>query len=130
MRMKGKKFIFEFDDVVKLDCTLAGFIKEGLIKYKEVITSSNNPFPSTPSCYLTLVEDFQYLERHDEEAWLKAHNRWLSDLDEIIWRFSDEGMPAHPHGDCFCSHSELVDNLRRREKALAIFMKVFDSLWM
>lgn len=75
MRMKVKKFIFGLDDVVNLDYTLAGFIKEGLIKYKESITSTNNPFPTTPNCYLTLVEDFQYLESHDEEAWLKAHNR-------------------------------------------------------
>ena len=128
MRMKGKQIVFGFNDMFNLDYSLAKVIHAGLLKYKEVISSKENEFPSTPNIYLTHVDDFAYLEEHDAEAWAKAHKRWLVDLDEIIWRFSEEGMDNYPVD--FDSDAKIQRHRIRRDSAMAIFAKVFDHLWI
>lgn len=127
MRMKGKKIIFSRFDVMDLDYALAKVINAGLIEYKKQMLSSH--VCSLPSPYLTVLgeEGVTCLEIDDEKACEDAFNRWVSDLDELIWRFSDEGMDEYPSS--VKTDDEQKAHVARRKNAMAIFVKVFDCLW-
>lgn len=108
-----------------LDYTLSGIILNGLTAFKEA--RSKAPFDAIPSIYLNQFDVCLYEEDEDSLAMQKCRDQWVADLDEVIWRFGEEGMNATP--DCVECYDDILAHQKRRDDALKTFIKIFDSLW-
>lgn len=91
MRMKGKKPIFGYKDTFNLDATLKPIIHAGLVKFREVITSSDHEFArGVPGKVLSVhYPDYDGMSEVPEGSFEK----WVEIIDKMIFAFDDNEEP-------------------------------------
>jgi hypothetical protein len=91
MRMKGKKPIFSYKDTFDLDATLSPIIYAGLVKFREVITSSDHEFArGVPGKVIS-----EYYPDYDGTGELPegSFEKWVEIIDKMIFAFDESRVP-------------------------------------
>jgi len=91
MRMKGKKPIFGYRDTFDLNSTLTPIIHAGLVKFREVITSSDHEFArGVPGMVLSV-----HFPEYDSNGELPdgSFEKWIEIIDKMIFAFDESRVP-------------------------------------
>lgn len=144
MRMKGKKPIFGYKDTFDLDATLRPIIHAGLVKFREVITSSDHELSrGVPG---KVISEFYPDYGGMGELPDGSFEKWVEIIDKMIFAFDGDKEPDISEYDlryeCF---DDVIDEgnedrhkkynsdlLEWRSKALdgrLMFANYHDCLW-
>lgn len=126
MRFSKGKWVPSRKDLWDIDTALSPIIRAWLVKFKENL--EKDPFAGIPSLYFNQgFNDQLIMGMGDEDppAVKEAFQRYLADIDECIWVFTEDNEDEYLTGEL----STYEQYYKRKQAALNLFAKLYIHLW-